>query len=809
VALLLAGLLLLFFLTPIVRHEVLSPADLLQSFVPWKGTQPPRFEPANALLSDYVFQFKPWRDFATDALRAGRLPLWNPHNYAGAPLLGNGQSAVLYPLNVPFLVLPDAWAVLAWAGLRLLVAGLSSYLFARVIGLTALGATVTSLGFTFSGFLVVWLLWPHVNVAVWLPALLLASEALVRRPTALRAALLALVVGIQFLGGHPGTIVHVLSAVALYVAWRVVLTARADRDWRGAGRRLAAFVGALAVGTALAAIQLVPLGEYVTESAALHDRASPAASVWSPSRPRVLAMGALVCPYCFGSPLRGDLPISAVIGLGNFNELSGGYVGIVSLVLVAVALGLGARRGVDLFFVALAALAFCLVYEISPIVNLINALPPFRTIQNARALLLLAFALAVLAGRGMDVLVSARDARAARLIGIGRALALAGLAGLAVVAAGLVVARTFRATILETLKARVAAGAGVYDFAALLPEYYDRLIGLAARQGAGRAVWLGVAGLAIVLVVSAPRRRLVAWIVPALVVLDLFTFGRDYNPSIPRALEYPATPAIDFVRAQPGLFRVLTLDGGLPPNANMPYGLSEVRGYDALETPAYRKFLAATGDYPRPYSHFPTLYFSNVGSALIDLLGVRYVISARALEHPKLALVRDGPARVYENRRAMPRAFMVYRTRILESERDVEAALAAPDFDPRAVALFDRDGVVAAGPVDPAGEATVVEYRPERVVVEVSTAHDGVLVLADAWFPGWEASVDGRPAGLRRADLLLRAVAVPAGRHRVVVRYAPRSVALGAAISGVGVAVLAAVGVDAARRRRRRGAEGL
>ena len=94
-------LLLLFFSTPILRHEILSPADLLLKSEPWRHTASPDFEPANSLLSDYVFQMRPWRAFTVVSLKAGRIPLWDPHNYAGAPFLGNGQSAVLYPLNFP------------------------------------------------------------------------------------------------------------------------------------------------------------------------------------------------------------------------------------------------------------------------------------------------------------------------------------------------------------------------------------------------------------------------------------------------------------------------------------------------------------------------------------------------------------------------------------------------------------------------------------------------------------------------------------------------------------------------------------
>ena len=166
----LAVLLFLFFSTPIFRSEILSPADLLLKSEPWRQSAAPEFEPANALLSDYVFQMRPWRSLAISSLKDGQIPLWDPYNYAGAPFWANGQSAVLFPLNLLFLILPDAVGTLLGAMARLFIAGLSAYLFARVIGLRVLGASIAGLGFSFSGFQIVWLLYPVVNVAIWLPA---------------------------------------------------------------------------------------------------------------------------------------------------------------------------------------------------------------------------------------------------------------------------------------------------------------------------------------------------------------------------------------------------------------------------------------------------------------------------------------------------------------------------------------------------------------------------------------------------------------------------------------------------------------
>jgi hypothetical protein len=805
----------LFFSTPILRHEILSSADLLLKSPPWRHDASSDFEPANALLSDYVYVFRPWRAFTVASLKAGRIPLWNPSNYAGAPFLGNGQSAVLYPLNLLFLVLPDSTAVLVGAMARLFIAGLCAYMFGRVIGLSVLGAGMTGMGFAFSGFLVVWLLYPPGgNVAIWLPALFLASEMIVRRPTVPRVLALAAIVWIQFLGGHPETSLHILSAATLFLIWRTGMAFGEENDWRRLAYRLAAFSGALILGTAGAAVQLLPLGEYILESAALRERLALAPALWFLPRPRLLAMIALVCPYCFGSHLRGDLPLGVFVGVGNFNELNGGYVGLVSLVLVGIAVVLGARRRLDLFFLLLGGLAFCVAYAIPPIFNIIHALPLFRVSANTRSLLLLAFAICVLAGRGIDLLMAAPEPRVRRIVKGTQMILIAGMAGVAIVAGSfLFIVMSFRENILEQAKVRIVAKVRQGEtfeqspeyYLALLPRYHDRLVRLLVREGTWRVLLLGLTGLAITLAVRQPMgRRSLTWMLPGVLVLDLFSFGRNYNPSIPAELEYPSHGAIEFVQKQPGLFRVLALNGGLPGNSNMLYGLSEVRGYDALETEAYHRFLSATGDYPRSISRIGIFRFSNFESPLIDLLNVKFLISDRELRHPKLRLVWEGGARVYENLSVMPRAFLVYRTRVISDGRDMERALRDPAFDPQAVVLLDGEGPALSGPVDPAPMIRIVDYQPERVVIEVSSRYDGILVLGDAWFPGWEAAVDGVPTKLLRGDLILRAVPIPAGHHQVGFRYNPFSFRLGVRVTGLALVIgfaLALAGGPPIRRR--------
>lgn len=195
---------------------------------------------------------------------------------------------------------------------------------------------------------------------------------------------------------------------------------------------------------------------------------------------------------------------------------------------------------------------------------------------------------------------------------------------------------------------------------------------------------------------------------------------------------------------------------------------------------------------------------------ILDLLSVRSVVTDR--KPPAWLAGRDpvvaefgGFVRIFENAAAFPRA---YRVQAGEAEPPVlEEALArlvSGDFDPRAVALLDPLPAELAAPagVAEATEADVLVevFEPERVVLRTTGNAPGAVVLTDAWFPGWEARVDGAPAPLLRANTALRAVAVAPGEHRVELLYRPASFRRGLALFGIAAVGCAGIGVAGLRR---------
>jgi hypothetical protein len=308
----------------------------------------------------------------------------------------------------------------------------------------------------------------------------------------------------------------------------------------------------------------------------------------------------------------------------------------------------------------------------------------------------------------------------------------------------------------------------------------------------------------------APRARVALGLGLTLVAVgDLFWFGRGHNrvADAERWLDPPPLARDLAAEAQP--YRILTLDsssvweranalaGGwqgslepyfatrnLPiPNANLSYGLPSLEFYTSF----YPERLELTRRLP-----------SRTALRLAGVWNVKYVISPRALRHPLLAErgVYPGPVYLYENRAAMPRAFLAFAVQRHPDLAAVETALRSPGFDPAVVHVEDPSGHLAE-PAGPAGRpvpAREVFRGRDRVEFETDADRPAVFFASELYYPGRSAEVDGEPVELVPADGVGVALFVPEGRHRVTLRYRSRPFERGrwiAAASGCALVLLA------------------
>lgn len=166
----------------------------------------------------------------------------------------------------------------------------------------------------------------------------------------------------------------------------------------------------------------------------------------------------------------------------------------------------------------------------------------------------------------------------------------------------------------------------------------------------------------------------------------------------------------------------------------------------------------------------------------------------------------DNEIRLLENTAAFPRAFVVPSARVAPSLGSALSQMVHQPFEPSEQVILADDSTTEsmdlAGDRGGHGVARVTEYAAESIRIHTSADKDAWLVLSDTYYPGWTATVDGRPTTVLRGDVLFRVVPIPAGEHEVAFRFEPTSVKLGAAISLVAVAGVVLALVVAGRRPR-------
>lgn len=173
---------------------------------------------------------------------------------------------------------------------------------------------------------------------------------------------------------------------------------------------------------------------------------------------------------------------------------------------------------------------------------------------------------------------------------------------------------------------------------------------------------------------------------------------------------------------------------------------------------------------------------------------------------PPYRLIFSGDVKIYENLAVQPRAFLVYDWQPVADEAEAVEVMGREAFDPRATAVVMGEVPAVSPERSGRGEVEITSYGPESVTLHVTTDAPGLLILTDAYYPGWEAAIDGEPAAVLKADGMFRGIFVDVGEHQVTMQFRPRSVRLGAWLTaiGIGLVVVAIITILSGTVRTRR-----
>lgn len=723
----------------LLGSAVMVGGDTLYCCPPWNGS-PAAHPAANILVADPVDQFLPWLVLTGQAFRAGHLPLWNPLAMAGTPLLANDQSAPFSPFTWIAIALGGAQGYSVAMLVKLWISGLGMLVFVRVLGARPLAATVAALSYATCSFMVVWLGWPHTAVAALLPWVFASIEWYVRRPSPVALAALSTGVCFQFLAGHAETSVHLGAGAAIYSVVRCLTTSH-DRL-----RSLVGLAAAAGLGTAGAAVQLLPFVDALSQSSLIADRQGVAIGL-AHLPPNALA--SWIVPNLHGNPaIDGRLGWSP-----NYNEATG-FAGIGALVLAIV----GALRGWTCTDSACAALLGVGLFAAGTIYGVLTPvtgrIPGLSSSYNVRMLVLVGFVIAAMAGLGMEALMS----RPRRLTLMGGLALVVGIGGL--------IATAVLAVAFARLRVRVEDLVPAFP---PLPHGRAEFWVLVAGSSLVAALGLLVGGWSL-------GGRIAPSALAVLVLIEAALFAGPYQPQVPPTEVPPRSSAVAWLQEHAGAGRVAATGLTLLPEAATLYGLSDVRGYDVVRSPRVRAYWSKAD----PAFHDEVL-ITELERPKVDWLaaaGVRYVMTPGDQPLPGTeAVFRGEGVTIGSVPDARPFAFAARATVCADGPGQASELMGAAGPLTQVV-LETREC-----PYGSDAKVQVLSQSAESVQLDCTSDRPTVVVVLQTYTADWRASIDGQRVPVMPADVLFQGIRVPPGHHRISLVYEPKAVSLGTLVS--------------------------
>lgn len=775
---------------------------------------------ASALPPDSVFYFRdvsqnhrPYRQLALEIIGSGEAPLWNPWRGAGQPLLANPNALLLHPTTLLFFLLPFEWAFKLSVILMVFVAGAGMWLLLRDRGASPPASLLGASVFAFSGYIVS--LGNLINIlgsAALVPLTLWLVERALRRQFAPWGSLAALSLSVQVMAGEPAILIG--TGMALVALQWVGAGPGLDLG-RSLGGKTAALVGVAALALALSMAGTLPSLELLARSERGAGFEPAEALKWSLSPLQLLET---VIPNLFGDPTRAtitrywggpffDAGLPFILSL----HLGAGAAVLAGLGLIRQAGGSRSQRAESM------ALGGALLLGL--FLSLGRFAPLYPTLSFSRYpvkyFLLVSWAVSLLAARGFDAMAASAD-RTARARKTSSAVLLG--AGVAV------------ALLLMALAGMWLGGLPTRLPADLRATGAASVVRSALTISLVRAASIAAVVTALALLRPSPASRGALLLIP---ILDLLVASIPLNPVAPRSF-YEEPPELSrlipsdgragriWASPRPPGFAFRTPQGERADSLEWGFRWDRMTLRNATYFPMSLRFAYDRGNERldiNPGAELGKLLYEKTGLTpqerirLLSVAAVGNLITYGGSDLPGLVEIArlEGesniPVVLMRNPAALPRVQVVTRAEVQPDPDLAIGRLRDPSFDPAtSVILEERAETTRSDAPIGSGEAgavslgaEIIEETPNLLTMRAGSPSGGYLVLADTFYPGWQATVDGAETPVLRANAMFRAVAVPGGQHTVELRYRPTTVSRGAAVTALSLLL---AGFLAVPRRR-------
>lgn len=729
---------------------------------------------------DVLLQFYPWQVFADNSVSSGVVPLWNNLSGCGAPFLANLQSAVFYPLKLVFYVLPFAPAVKVFIVLHFILAAVFMFYLARDFKIRDGAAFFAALVFAFNGYLVSRVEFFSVLASsIWLPLIVLFLKKLIETGKFKYFAYSSLVLALPVFAGSIQIFFYNIIIALAFTVW---YSRYSGKSWI---KGTVLFVGATVVSLLVSSIQLFPFVEYVLNSVRQTGMNYDAAATGSLLPSKIINF---FTPFIWGNP-----SVSAYFGKDQL-WLSSFYCSIPAILLTVLnftAQNRASKKDVRykktilffsivlLFFVIISlgryGLLHWLLYQLVPLFRLIRYPPA--------AMYGAVFCLALLSGLVLEKLP---------LLALEK--------------------KSFR-KIIYTFSVIIISLAGVFVYLNYLKSGIDQAHLKAANYSilAGSAVTLA---MGLLLYYYFKKRILFNTLLLALSLLVFFDLFINSNGLIPlkEAGKVLAEPKIAaYLKADTSDFRISAAPNAilsfraayqneerylngypyasylkdvkriLHNNYGMMCGLESAEIYDPMRISRQEKYFTRLGEQKTARE-----------TPLLDLANIKYLLSSGEIrEEGFLKRGEEGGLNLYENTKVLPRAFVVYNTENTDDSNETFLKISSGKYSLSETAVVEGANTLFVNSKGQKSTSAGALYLSgNRVLVDFHAAAQGLLVLLDSYYPGWEAKIDGVECKILKTNYLFRGVLVPAGMHTVEFCYRPVSFRAGVAVSITAFALL-------------------
>jgi hypothetical protein len=722
--------------------------------------------------------FYPIRLFLTQSLKAGELPLWDRHVAAGFPLLADFQSGAFYPPHLAFLLFAFFSAISVLFLFHYLVAATGSYFLCRHWGYPPYLSIIGAILFAFGGVVVsLTNLLNHFQSAVWLPWVILFAGRCLRSYSWRNFLLFTAALLLQFLAGSPEF--YAMSMVLVVLA-SLRLKPNSTEIWPYS-RLTLVLLGANALVVALAMVQIAPTVELLLHSRRAQPLPLAEATNWS--------LNPLNLFNLFFLDKQVDTTIFPGMHFFFLNRASffiSYYLGAISLFGLSYWILYSSSKE---RIVTIAVLVLTLVLAVgsyTPVYPfMLRSIPVMGLLRFPEKYFFITYSLLWFAAlKGLFVFLETEVPKPGRAVAVMFGIPLVLLLFYLFLRINTGLLSQFVAFRTRTF----AEHDPTYTVAASVLVSVERQLFLS----------LGLSILFFAIKTKIIRTALLQCLLVIVVFVDLEVAHRGYQyfldpsfiyknstvisepePNPTRVFYYPAGstlhPAQLSILARPSYVGSIALVySNLLPNSGVFYGFDYFQEIDAISRRPYLDFLEFA-DHADPETRF----------RLLGALNVKYLISFRPLTEEGVTLIRNFPqypSWLYKIDKPVPRVYVVNKSTVQNNSRKVLQRLGSSDFDPMKEVVLDSDpGIETRSAL--VATSKITRYENQELTIRASLNDTGVLVLADSYYPGWQAYVDGRQQKIHRANLFFRAVVLPKGNHTVEFRYEPRSFTIGLTVS--------------------------